>query len=78
MLNVREGFGSAQDSPPAQWFGREGFKDYFSDKPLSKEEVDGMIQDYYEEQGWDPKTGIPTRGRLSELELDRIILPLGE
>jgi aldehyde:ferredoxin oxidoreductase len=67
MLNVREGFHRAQDSPPAQWFGLEGFKDYLSDKPLSPQEVEAMVDDYYREQGWDPRTGAPTRERLVEL-----------
>lgn len=72
MLNVREGFGRAQDSPPAQWFGLEGFKDYLSERPLSREDVDKMIEDYYEEQGWDPKTGIPTGQRILQLGLGEL------
>jgi aldehyde:ferredoxin oxidoreductase len=70
LANVREGFGRADDALPGQWFGEKGFKDSVTDKPLTMEEAEGMIEDYYEEQGWDRKTGIPTRDRLEELGLE--------
>lgn len=70
LANVREGFGRADDALPGQWFGEKGFKDYVTEKPLTMEEAEGMIEDYYEEQGWDRKTGIPTRDRLEELGLE--------
>jgi len=28
------------------------------------------METYYEMMGWDPETGIPKRGTLSELDLD--------
>jgi aldehyde:ferredoxin oxidoreductase len=28
-----------------------------------------MLDEYYEERGWDIKTGIPTREKLEELDL---------
>ncbi len=69
MANVREGFGRDYDALPEQWFKAPGFKDYCSEQPLTIEEAGAMIEDYYDEQGWDRTTGIPTRARLEELGL---------
>ncbi len=49
--------------------GADGFRDYLSDAPVTREALEEMVGDYYDEQGWDPETGIPTRRRLEELGL---------
>ena len=46
-----------------------GFKDYVTENPLSRLDAEKMIEDYYEEWGWDRKTGIPSEKRLKELEI---------
>ena len=38
--------------------------------PLVKEEVEKGLQDYYDERGWEPKKGVPTKEKLLELGLD--------
>jgi len=38
--------------------------DYFGEKHLSKEEVERILDAYYEEKGWDVETGIPTIKKL--------------
>jgi len=36
---------------------------------VSKENVDKLLDMYYEQRGWD-QNGIPTREKLDELDLD--------
>jgi len=69
LANLREGFSRKEDGFPEQWFGAEGFRDYLTDDPVNREALEQMVGDYYDEQGWDPETGVPTRRRLEELGL---------
>ncbi len=69
MANVREGFTRKDDTPPNKWFEAPGFKDYLTGKPISREALESMVEEYYDEQGWDIKTGIPTTRRLKKLGL---------
>jgi len=70
MANVREGMARKGDVLPEKWFETSGFKDYLTEEPLSRREAEHMIGDYYEEQGWDRHTGIPTPASLESLELE--------
>jgi len=38
------------DIPPDDWF-EDGFRDYVTGKPLGREDVERMIEEYYEEMG---------------------------
>jgi len=69
MANVREGLDKKDEALPEKWFGDKGFKDYASEKLLTREDSEQMIGDYYEEWGWDRETGIPTQDILRELDL---------
>jgi len=44
--------------------------DYFHTTALTKEDVERLLDDYYEERGWDKRNGIPTLGKLRQLGLD--------
>ena len=76
MLNVREGFSRVDDAVPEVWFrpmdtpeGRIEMQDYYETKTLSKGDTDKILDDYYDERGWDPTTGQPTPERLMDLGL---------
>jgi len=80
VLNWREGFTRKDDAPPDKWFeplkaagGEFEMKDYFQTKTLTREDIEGLLDDYYEERGWDPKTGCPTRETLEALGLQYVI-----
>lgn len=80
VLNWREGFTRKDDAPPDKWFeplkaagGEFEMKDYFQTKTLTREDIDCLLDDYYEERGWDPKTGCPTRETLEALGLRYVI-----
>ncbi|MGW8323678.1 MAG: aldehyde ferredoxin oxidoreductase C-terminal domain-containing protein, partial [Thermodesulfobacteriota bacterium] len=70
LANLREGFQREREEVlPRKWFGDRGFQDYVSEKPLTVEESEQMIDDYYREWDWDPKTGVPTQRALDRLGL---------
>lgn len=69
IANLREGKGKEDEALPEKWFSDPPFRDYLTGMPLSKREAQKMIEDYYDEWGWDPKTGIPTQRLLDVLGL---------
>jgi aldehyde:ferredoxin oxidoreductase len=80
VLNWREGFDRKDDAPPDKWFeplkaaGAEfEIKDYFQTRTLTRQDIENLLDDYYDERGWDPKNGCPTRTTLERLGLDFVI-----
>jgi aldehyde:ferredoxin oxidoreductase len=69
MANVRTGYSRKDDVLPEKWFQDPAFREYLTGRTLTPDDVERMMDDYYDEQGWDIKTGIPTPERLKELEL---------
>jgi aldehyde:ferredoxin oxidoreductase len=72
MANVREGADRKDEAIPEQWIGKNGFKNYVSGNPLSRQEIELMKEDYYAEWGWDRRTGIPGPEVLKKLGLTDI------
>jgi len=78
-LNVRAGFSRKDDVFPERWFeplkttdrGTMVLCDYFG-TPLTKQDCEKLLDDYYDERGWDKKTGIPTEKTLNELGLEDV------
>jgi aldehyde:ferredoxin oxidoreductase len=78
-LNVRLGFSRKDDLFPERWFepletterGTMVFCDYFG-TPLSKEDCEKLLDDYYDERGWYIETGIPTEKTLVEMDLEDV------
>jgi len=79
VLNVRLGFSRKDDVFPERWFeplvtsdrGTMVLCDYFG-KPLTKQDCEKLLDDYYDERGWDIETGIPTEKTLRELGLEDV------
>jgi aldehyde:ferredoxin oxidoreductase len=77
LLNTREGINRNDDKVPGQWAtipvnlsSSEGYlKDYFG-QPVSQDDFESMLDDYYKEHGWDISTGVPARSKLAELGLE--------
>jgi aldehyde:ferredoxin oxidoreductase len=66
---VREGLTRKDDTLPDRFF-----TEALADGPnkgavLSKEEIDKLLDEYYELRGWDKETSIPTNKKLAELGL---------
>ncbi|MBI2941235.1 MAG: aldehyde ferredoxin oxidoreductase family protein [Chloroflexi bacterium] len=68
LFNLREGLTRADDRLPPRMHEpiRSG---PLSSKVLTTEEVDRAVEAYYEQQGWDRQTGVPTRETLGLLGL---------
>jgi aldehyde:ferredoxin oxidoreductase len=84
--NVREGFTREDDRFPPIWFetctdasGQElNLRDYYGTRRLTRKDGAQLLDDYYDERGWDRRTGVPTREKLASLGLDRIAADLEE
>jgi aldehyde:ferredoxin oxidoreductase len=76
LLNIREGFTREKDVFPKNWFKplKDGKKDlvlqdYYGRKELHLEDVDQLLNDYYDEHDWCLPHGIPTKNKVKELDL---------
>ena len=79
LINCRAGFNRKDDEPPEIWFqplkGIESeyqLKDYFLSTVLHRQDVERLLDDYYDERGWDKKTSVPTAPKLKELGLNHL------
>jgi len=79
ILNRREGFDRTDDRPPESWFrpkrtadGLEELMDYYRTRKLSPEDMEKLLDNYYDERGWDQKTSWPTQKKLKALGLDSL------
>jgi aldehyde:ferredoxin oxidoreductase len=77
LINVREGFTRKEDKVPEVWFrpmrspeGTIEMQDYYETKTLTKEDVEKLLDDYYDERGWDIANGVPMLQKLRQLGLD--------
>lgn len=80
VLNVREGQSRKDDTFPRAWLeplqvdGKElRLMDQFATKVLTAEDLEKMLDDYYDERGWEVERGIPTKEKLMELGLGYIV-----
>jgi aldehyde:ferredoxin oxidoreductase len=81
LFNIRQGATRKDDylserhfTEPLFILGEETWLyDYYHTRRLTKEDFEMLLDDYYEERGWD-RNGIPTRKTLTELELSNYIL----
>jgi len=68
VFNLREGFGRKDDTLPDRLFEPlEGGP--LQGKGIDRKEFADALTLYYEAMGWDPQEGVPTRGKLAELNL---------
>ncbi len=77
LINYRAGFDRKDDEPPEIWFqplkGPDRdyhLVDYSLTTPLTREDVEGFLDDYYDERGWDKETSLPTAKKLKQLGLE--------
>lgn len=74
MFNVRHaGFTRDDDYPPKRLMEEPIKSGPLKGEMLRKPDWDRMLDEYYDCHGWDRKTSRPTRGKLTELELDHCI-----
>ncbi|UCD01369.1 MAG: hypothetical protein JSV23_10915 [Promethearchaeota archaeon] len=78
LLNMKEGFSRKDDKFPKEWFNplKFGdkilkFQDFFGQTIITPEIANQLLDDYYDERGWDKITGIPTQAKIRELGLEK-------
>jgi aldehyde:ferredoxin oxidoreductase len=84
VLNVKEGFFRKDDAFPQRWFEplNQGTDheippmDFFATKILTPNDMNKMLDDYYDERGWNIEKGIPTKDKLTELGLGWVVRDL--
>ncbi|MDY6880622.1 MAG: aldehyde ferredoxin oxidoreductase N-terminal domain-containing protein [Thermodesulfobacteriota bacterium] len=85
-LNAREGFTRKDDRFPERWV-REPLEkgdtlvpatDYFKSKAFTPQDFEKTLDNYYDERGWDLKSGIPTRRKLEQLGMKDVADDLQE
>ncbi len=79
-LNVKEGFSRKDDKFPPEWFkplkygeNKLKFKNFQGDVKITHEIAEKLLDNYYDERGWDIKTGHPTKAKMTELQLEEFI-----
>jgi aldehyde:ferredoxin oxidoreductase len=81
MINQAEGFSRRDDEFPEMWFkpimdadgNPKNMQDYYGTKKLSHEDCEGILNDYYDERGWEASTGLPSKKKLEELGLGNFL-----
>ncbi len=68
-FNVREGFTRADDTFPERLMTEPLKAGASKGQVISKNDLDQMLDEYYTVRGWDVKTGVPTRAKLTGLGL---------
>ena len=71
-FNVREGFSRVDDTFPKRIMTEPIPGGASKGQLISAEDLNKMLDEYYEARGWDKKTGVPSREKLEELELTYI------
>jgi aldehyde:ferredoxin oxidoreductase len=76
LLNVREGFTRSDDSFPKLWLsplvtpdGIQILTDYYRMHIITEDDINKLLNDYYDERGWDITSGIPTKEKMKQLGL---------
>ncbi len=69
---VREGYRRADDKLPGRFMEEPIPEGPSKGMVISRDNLDKMLDEYYEFRGWDKETGIPTPERLSSLGLEDV------
>lgn len=75
-FNVREGVNRTKDTLPDRFFTEPIPGGPSAGAVFTREELDGMLDEFYEDYRWDRETGIPTLVRWQELGLPAGLYPL--
>lgn len=67
--SVREGLTRKEDDWPERFYQEPWPTGPLKGRVASREEIDRLLDEYYELRGWDKKKGVPTRRTLVELGL---------
>ena len=71
LLNLREGFGSADDTLPERFFTEPLTVGKKAGAVLDRDAFRQSLVDWCAERGWDPETAAPGADKLAELGLSK-------
>ncbi|PKM81154.1 MAG: aldehyde ferredoxin oxidoreductase [Firmicutes bacterium HGW-Firmicutes-14] len=71
LFGVREGIRRQDDLPPHRLYNEPVANGPSVGEKLDHEKFEGMLDEYYDLRGWDRETGIPLRGKMLELGLEK-------
>ena len=76
LLNAREGFSRKDDKFPKEWFNNLKYgnnelqlHDFFGTTVITPTIANQLLNDYYDERGWNLEDGLPSQKKVKELEL---------
>jgi aldehyde:ferredoxin oxidoreductase len=69
---IREGLTRKDDRWPARFFSEPLPEGPAKGAVLSRDEIDRLLDEYYELRGWDKESGLPNKHKLIELGLDDV------
>jgi len=69
IFNLREGLTRGDDVLPAR-MNRYFCSERVNERPVDPEVLAEHVSMFYGMMGWDPETGVPTRGKLQELDIE--------
>lgn len=72
LFNAREGASRKDDMPPPRMLTESVTVGDKVNPPLEESYVQGLLDEYFEERGWDIATGNPTRQKLDALGLEKL------
>jgi aldehyde:ferredoxin oxidoreductase len=80
LMNVKEGFSRKDDQFPKEWFkplklgaSLVEMKDFTGTTKITPEIANLLIDDYYDERGWNKMDGFPTPEKIKELGLEKFV-----
>jgi aldehyde:ferredoxin oxidoreductase len=80
ILNVKEGFSRKDDNFPSEWFKNLNYgpnelkmKDFYGTTEITQEIANQLLEDYYNERGWNIADGIPSHSKINELNLEKFV-----
>ncbi|MHA2049808.1 MAG: aldehyde ferredoxin oxidoreductase N-terminal domain-containing protein [Promethearchaeota archaeon] len=78
IMNKKEGFTRKDDNFPKEWFkplsfgnNQLEFKGFLGEVIITNDIANQLLDDYYDERGWDIINGIPTDTKIKELNLKK-------
>jgi aldehyde:ferredoxin oxidoreductase len=75
-FNIRAGFSRTDDTLPLRVMEEPIPSGASKGQRVTKDELNKMLDEYYEARGWDKSTGIPLKAKLIELDLANILSDL--
>ncbi|MBD3255703.1 MAG: hypothetical protein GF383_11470 [Candidatus Lokiarchaeota archaeon] len=80
LINAKEGFSRKDDKFPKEWFkplkygeNKLEFQDFYGGIKITKGIANQLLDDYYDERGWNKDDGLPSNEKLEDLGLRQFV-----